>query len=75
MLRVSVSLLLSEGHRNAEFYPIAKIWYEAEIVKERVNARISTEVVSLHAAMVAVASPKGKGVAHLEKLLKDLRDG
>ena len=70
-----MSLLLSEGHQNAAKYPIGKVWYEVEIVKERVNALISTEVTLLHAAMVAVVSPKGKGVTHFKKLLKELRNG
>lgn len=70
-----MSLLLSEGHANANKYPIAKVWYEGQLVRERVNARISSEVVLMHAAIVAVASPKGKGVEHFKKLLRKLRNG
>lgn len=74
-LRVAVSLLLSEGHRNANRYALAKVWYEAQIVRERVNSRIATEVTLMHAAMVAIMSPKKAGQQNLTKQLKELRDG
>ena len=51
------------------------VWYEARICRERVNARISTDAIMLHAAYVAVKAPKGAGVKNFDKLLKDLRDG
>ena len=72
---MAVSLLLSEGHVNANRYALAKVWYEAQIVRERVNARIATEVSLMHSAMVAIMSPKGAGVKNLKKQLKRLEDG
>jgi hypothetical protein len=74
-LRTAVSLLFSEGHHNANRYPIARVWYETQIVNERVNNRIATETTLMHAAMVAVVAPKGAGNKQLQKLLKGLRDG
>lgn len=72
---MAVSLLLSEGHLNATRYALAKVWYEAQIVRERVNNRIATEVTLMHTAMVAIMSPKGKGVTNLNKQLKRLQNG
>ena len=45
------------------------------MIRERVNARISTEVTLMHAAMVAIMAPKGAGVKSLNKMLKGMRDG
>jgi hypothetical protein len=70
-----VSLLLSEGHANANRYSLAKVWYETQIVRERVNSRLASEVTLMHAAMVSIASPKSAGQQNLKKLLKGLRDG
>lgn len=70
-----VSLLLSEGHVNASRYALAKVWYEAQIVRERVNNRIATEVSLMHTAMVAIMSPKGAGVKNLKKQLRNLQNG
>lgn len=74
-MRASVSLLLSEGHKDARRYPIATVWYEAQLVRERVNQRIATEATMMHAVAVAVMAPKGRGNKHLQKLFKDLRNG
>ena len=68
-------MLLSEGHRHANRYALAKVWYEAQIVCARVNARIHTEITLMHTAMVAIMAPKGAGVSNLKKQLKGLRDG
>lgn len=70
-----MSLLLSEGHVHASRYPLATVWYEAQLVRERVNGRIATETILMHAAMIAVIAPKGAGQKNLDKLLKGLRDG
>lgn len=51
------------------------VWYEAQLVRERVNHMLASEVTLMHAAMVAVVAPKGKGNTNLKKLLKGLRDG
>ncbi len=74
-MRIAVSLLFSEGHQHANRYPLARVWYEVQIVNERINNRIATETTLMHAAMVAVVAPKGAGNKHLQKLLKGMRDG
>lgn len=73
--RAQVSLLLAQGHQHAARYPLGKVWYEAQLVNERVNGLLATEITLMHAAMVAVLEPKGKGVKHLNKLIRKLRDG
>lgn len=51
------------------------LWNEAELVRERVNARLATEALLLHAVGLAVLIPKGKGVDHLNKTLRKLQNG
>lgn len=74
-LRAQVSLLLSEGHRYANQYPLSKVWIESELVRERVNGRISTDASMMHAVIVAVLSPDGKGNKSLQSILRKLNDG
>lgn len=68
-------MLLANGHPAARRYPVATVWYEAQLVQERINNQTNTEVTLIHAAMVAVMGTDGKGLTHFKKLLKDLRDG
>lgn len=68
-------MLLANGHPSARRYPIATVWYEAQLVQERINHQTNTEVTLMHAAMVAIMAVDGKGTKHFEKLLKELRDG
>lgn len=51
------------------------VWYEAQLVRERINNLLATEVVLMHSAMVAVISPKGEGNKSMQKLIKRLTDG
>jgi hypothetical protein len=59
----------------ARKYPLAVLWTEVEIARERVNGRIATEAVMIHQAAVAVLSPKGKGLTAFNKTLRKLRNG
>lgn len=70
-----MSLLRAEGHRYPNKYTLATLWYESELARERINGKIATETTLLHAVIAAVLTPKGKGVSHLNKLLKRLHDG
>jgi hypothetical protein len=76
-LRTAASLLLSEGHQHARRYPLATLWAEAELVRERVNARIRTESTLMHAVIVSILSSKKDKSAqrHLDSLLKRLDHG
>lgn len=60
---------------HARKYPLAMLWNEAELVRERVNARLATEAALLHAVAMAVLTPKGKGVGHLNRTLRMLQHG
>lgn len=68
-----MSLLLSEGHAYARHYPLATVWYEAQIVRERINNRMVTETTLMHSAMSAIISEKA--FPNLKKRLKDLLNG
>ena len=74
-MRIDASLLMAEGHRYARKYPLAMLWTEAELARERVNARLATEATLLHQVAIAVLTPKGKGVDHLNKTLRKLQNG
>ncbi|PTX46990.1 hypothetical protein IQ03_03513 [Gemmobacter caeni] len=37
-VRRTVSFLLANGHHNAALYPVARIFLEAELVRERLDA-------------------------------------
>lgn len=66
---------MSEGHQWANSYPLSKLWIEAEIAKERINARHTTDAVLMQSVIVAVLSPDGKGVKNLQDQLRELTDG
>lgn len=66
-----MSLLLSEGHTEADRYPLAKVWSEVYLARERIRDRISQETVLMHAAMVDVLG----GKSTLKNTLEKMRDG
>lgn len=74
-MRQDVSLLRAEGHGLPQRYTLATLWYEAQLARERINAKIATEATLVHAVIAAVLTPKGKGVSNLKTLLKRLQDG
>lgn len=58
-LRRQVSLLLERGHVHARQYPIAVVWSEARIVRQRDAQRLVAEATAMHSAVSAVlAGPK-----------------
>lgn len=73
-MRVDASLLLSSGHPHAKRYPLSTLWYEAQLVRERVNGLVATEAVMMDAVITSVLSPKN-GRQHLDKLLRKLNSG
>lgn len=69
-MRRDVSLLLSEGHPQARHYPIAMVWSESRIVRQRNAARVKRDTVVLQ---MAIASNFGKKAGkQLETLLKEM---
>lgn len=74
-LRASASLLLTEGHRYPQYYPLSKLWMEAELARERINLRIATESSLLRSVIVSVLSADKTGMKNLQDQLKTLTDG
>jgi hypothetical protein len=72
-LRQEVSLLLSEGHNAARRYPIAMVWTEARMVRQRWAERRVTEAVVMQATIASVLSKEGG--SHFQTVLQELRDG
>jgi hypothetical protein len=65
--------LLSEGHHHARRYPLIVLWQEAQVVRERINARIVTDAVMIDSAIAANLSKPGR--KQFAKTLKDLSNG
>jgi hypothetical protein len=70
-LRRDASMLLEHGHSDAYAYAIARVWSEAKIVRDRIAERVQLDAVAMHTVIVQALS----GGKHLEKFLKELRDG
>jgi len=68
-------MLMSEGHQHANQYPLSKLWIEAEIARERINARLATEATLTFHAVVAVLASGGGGVKEFNEELRKLNDG
>jgi hypothetical protein len=66
-----VSLLLSEGHLEARFYPVGMVWGEVGFVRRRIHDRISTDAVVMQATIASVLV----GGDHLKEVLEKLRHG
>lgn len=61
-----MSLLLSEGHADARCYPVAVVWSEARIVRQRHAARIKQEAALTQMVIASVMDKKaGKRLAKL----------
>jgi 23S rRNA maturation mini-RNase III len=67
-----VSLLLSEGHRDARRYPVAVVWSEANIVRQRNSARRYRDSAITQQVLGTLFSKKaGK---ELQKLLREVAE-
>jgi len=77
-LRRQVSLLLANGHRDAQEYPVGLVFEESQLAVDRINGMLATEATILHAVMATAVSAFGKkgsaqkANAALSKLIKDL---
>lgn len=74
-MRAKVSLLLSQGHSHARRYPLIVVWQEAQIVKERMDGLIATEVLAHYSANVAIHSTSKRAGQSFNDLIKGLQDG
>lgn len=70
-----MSLLLTEGHTHARKYPLAVLWQESQIARERLNQQVVTNTVLLDAVVTAHMTKGKKGRENLTKLLKELGNG
>lgn len=67
-----MSLLLANGHTEANGYPIAMIWDEARLVGDRLNGQMATEAVLTQMAVSSVLSKKaGK---EFDKMIKRMSE-
>lgn len=67
-----MSLLLSEGHADARHYPVAVVWSEAHIVRERNGNRRSRDA-AIHQLVLSSLFGK-KAAKELEKLLNKVAE-
>lgn len=65
-----MSLLLSEGHAHAQSYPLALVWSEARLVRQRLAFRRRQETALMQMAIASVFDKKAG--QQLAKLLKRL---
>lgn len=65
-----MSLLLANGHVDARFYPIYRLWEEANIVIERINAQMGSEATLINLAIGAAIDKKAS--KEFQKTIKRL---
>lgn len=65
-----MSLLLSEGHRDARRYPVAVAWSEANIVRQRNSARRYRDSVITQQVLGTLFSKKAN--KELQKVLREV---
>lgn len=70
--RRDVSLLLSAGHVDARRYPLATLWTEAALVRQRHARRVCLDAAVMQACVSSVISEKGG--KHLRSLLASINE-
>lgn len=55
-VRRQVSLLLAEGHVDAQFYPLGMVFVETEIAVDRINAAFVTQATLTQLAVGSLLS-------------------
>lgn len=72
-LREQLSLLRANGHLDADEYPVARVWEEAQIIVKRQN-RMTATGVALFQMAVSSLFDKDAG-KELKKTVEGLTDG
>ena len=72
-VRRQVSLLLAHGHHHAQFYPLRRVFEEAQLVVERENSLEALRARLTNQAVSAVISKKASD--GFERTMKDMADG
>lgn len=66
-------MLLANGHPDAAFYPVHRVWEEVTLAVERDNQRMATETLLIQ---MAVSSLFDKGAGkEFNKIISRLTDG
>lgn len=68
-----MSLLLANGHPDAAFYPIHRVWEEAELVTDRLNQTLATESLLLQMAVSSLLNAEAGRT--FQKTIKRLTNG
>lgn len=71
-MRRQVSLLLDHGHAHAQFYPLRRVWEEAQLVVDRENNLEALRAKLNNSAVSAVIDKKASN--RFERLIKDMTD-
>lgn len=58
---------MDHGHLNADHYPIAMVWEEAELVEDRVNRQMVSEAILTQVAVSSILSKEAG--EHFKKLI------
>jgi hypothetical protein len=66
-------LLLANGHSEAMHYPLGMLWFEAEIVVTRLNAKEATRAILLQQAVSSILSKDG--AKNFRKTIKSMTGG
>ncbi|ESQ85388.1 hypothetical protein AEAC466_04265 [Asticcacaulis sp. AC466] len=69
--------MLANGHTDAQFYPLCRVWEEAAIVVERENSRIKTDAILTNQAVstaIATAFGNNRAQKNFQKLLDEMSD-
>ena len=65
-----VSLLMSQGHPEAGWYPLGTLWVESQLVVESLNQQEATRAVLLQLAVGSILSKKTG--SEFKKTIKEL---
>lgn len=63
---------MAEGHRYPHYYPLSKLWMEAELAKERVNLHMASEATLMRTVIVSVLSTDNSGLENFKEQLRKL---
>lgn len=72
-MREQVSLLRSQGHLDADDYPVARVWEETRMVVRRQNLMLASGATLLQGAIASLLSKEAGET--LKNTLEGLTDG
>lgn len=64
---------MSVGHPDAHSYPLATLWAEVEIARDRQNAEYATQAVLLQNAVSSLLDKES--AKHFKQVIERLNDG